>query len=178
MRRSGRAAPTATTTKATAGRRAAGRTARRPRSRCPRSDEARALGVQFRVNFRADGGSIDDVTIPDAVPVEEQKRLRKVIEANKRELVSFAGPSGIPCRGDPRYRDPDWLASAAAELGVSVEEVKRRLDFLEKKQIEWSMADAEWESFMDCWAEVEAEAKAFGLDFETYVPLAAKEGKA
>jgi hypothetical protein len=29
-----------------------------------------------------------------------------------------------------------------------------------------------------CWAEVEAEAKAFGLDFETYVPLAAKEGKA
>ena len=66
----------------------------------------------------------------------------------------------------------------AAELGVSVEEVKRRLDFLEKKQIEWSMTDAEWESFMDCWAEVEAEAKAFGLDFETYVPLAAKEGKA
>jgi hypothetical protein len=40
------------------------------------------------------------------------------------------------------------------------------------------MTDAEWESFMDCWAEVEAEAKAFGLDFETYAPLAAKEGKA
>jgi hypothetical protein len=114
MRRSGRAAPTATTTKATAGRRAAGRTARRPRSRCPRSDEARALGVQFRVNFRADGGSIDDVTIPDAVPVEERKRLRKVIEANKRELVSFAGPSGIPCRGEGVAQvvaHDDWIAA-------------------------------------------------------------------
>lgn len=106
---------------------------------------------------------------------QRKGRLRRKPQTTQQRICAI---SDVPKNGDPRYRDPDWLASAAAELGVSVEEVKRRLDFLEKKQIEWSMTDAEWESFMDCWAEVEAEAKAFGLDFETYVPLGVKEGKA